>query len=54
MSVFAERNGVQVLALLCPLALNLLRNNGFQSIRAGLMAIAHDISRTRVDEDHLR
>jgi hypothetical protein len=42
---YAERNGVQVLALLRTLALNLLRSNGFCSIRAGLMAVAHDISR---------
>jgi hypothetical protein len=27
------------------MALNLLRWNGFCSIRAGLMAVAHDISR---------
>ena len=33
------------LALLRTLALNLLRCNGFRSIRAGLMAVAHDISR---------
>ena len=37
--------GVQVLALLRTLALNLLRCNGFHSIRAGLMAVSHDISR---------
>jgi hypothetical protein len=36
---------VQVLALLRTLALNLLRCNGFRSIRADLMAVAHDISR---------
>jgi hypothetical protein len=42
---YAQRNGVQVLALLRTLALNLLRCNGFRSIRAGLMAVAHDISR---------
>jgi hypothetical protein len=36
---------VQVLALLRTLALNLLRCHGFRSIRAGLMAVAHDISR---------
>ncbi len=41
----AQPNGVQVLALLRILALNLLRCNGFRSIRAGLMAVAHDISR---------
>jgi hypothetical protein len=34
-----------VLALLRNLALNLLRCNGFRSVRAGLMAVAHDISR---------
>jgi hypothetical protein len=39
---YAQRNGVQVLALLRTLALNLLRSNGFHSIRAGLMAVAHD------------
>jgi hypothetical protein len=42
---YSQRNGVQVLALLRTLALNLLRGNGFRSIRAGLMAVAHDISR---------
>jgi len=42
---YSHRNGVQVLALLRTLALNLLRCNGFRSIRAGLMAVAHDISR---------
>ncbi|WP_259722923.1 hypothetical protein [Synechococcus sp. CS-603] len=26
------------------MALNLLRSNGFRSIRAGLMAVAHDIN----------
>ena len=34
-----------MLALLRTLALNLLRCNGFRSIRAGLMAVAHDIGR---------
>jgi hypothetical protein len=34
-----------MLALLTTPALNLLRCNGFRSIRAGLMAVAHDISR---------
>ena len=38
-------NQVQVLALLRTMAMNLLRWNGFRSIRAGLMAVAHDISR---------
>lgn len=42
---YSHRNGVQVLALLRTLALNLLRCNGFRSIRAGLMAVAHDIIR---------
>ncbi|WP_255095285.1 transposase [Synechococcus sp. J7-Johnson] len=42
---YSQRNGVQVLALLRTLALNLLRCNGFGSVRAGLMAVAHDISR---------
>ena len=42
--LYNQRNGVQVLALLRTLALNLLRCNGFRSIRAGLMAVAHDIS----------
>jgi hypothetical protein len=42
---YAQRNGVQVLALLRTLALNLLRCIGFGSIRAGRMAVAHDISR---------
>ena len=42
---YSQRNGVQVSALLRTLALNLLRSNGFHSIRAGLMAVAHDISR---------
>ena len=42
---YSQRNGVQVLALLRTLALNLLRCNGFRSIRAGLMAVAHDIQR---------
>jgi len=34
-----------VLALLRTLALNLLGCNGFRSIRAGLMVVAHDIRR---------
>jgi hypothetical protein len=42
---YSQRNGVQVLALLRTLALNLLGYNGFRSIRTGLMAVAHDISR---------
>jgi hypothetical protein len=40
-----QRNGVQLVALLRTIALNLLRCNGFRSIRAGLMAAAHDIHR---------
>jgi len=40
-----QGNGVQVLALLRTLALNLLGCNGFRSIRAGLMVVAHDIRR---------
>jgi hypothetical protein len=40
-----ECNGVQALALLRTLGLNLLRINGFCFIRAGLMAVAHDINR---------
>ena len=43
-TVHHARNRVQVLALLRTLALNLLRNNSFQSIRAGFMAASHDIS----------
>ncbi len=42
---YSQRNGVQVLVLLRTLALNLLRCNGFRSILAGLMAVAHDIHR---------
>ena len=42
---YSQRNGVQVLALLRTIALNLLRCKGFRSIRAGLMAAAHDIHR---------
>ncbi len=42
---YSQRNGVQLLALLRPLALNLLRGKGFQSICAGLMAVAHAINR---------
>jgi hypothetical protein len=43
--LYTHRNGVQVLALLRTMALNLMRWNGFRSIRAGLMAVAHDSSR---------
>lgn len=42
---YAQRSGVQVLALLRTLAQNLLLCNGFRSVRAGLMAVAQDISR---------
>nr|WP_255090932.1 ISAs1 family transposase [Vulcanococcus limneticus] len=42
---YAERNGVQVLALLRSLALNLLRTNGYRSIRDGQVAVSHDICR---------
>lgn len=42
---YSHRNGVQVLALLRTLALNLLRCNGFRSIRAVPMVVAHDIRR---------
>jgi hypothetical protein len=41
----SQRNGGQVLALRRTFARNLLRCNGFRSIRAGLMAVAHDIRR---------
>jgi len=34
-----------VLALLRTLALNLMRTNGFRSIREGQIAVSHDISR---------
>jgi hypothetical protein len=44
---YSHRNGVQVLILLRTLALNLLRCNGFRSIRVGLMAAAHNISPMR-------
>ena len=42
---YAERNGVQTLAPLRILGLNLLRANGFRSIKAGWMAVAHNINR---------
>jgi hypothetical protein len=42
---YAQRNGLQVLALMRSLALTLLRCKGSRSIRAGLMAVAHDNSR---------
>jgi hypothetical protein len=37
--------GVQALALLLTLGLNLLRTNGFRYTRVGLMAVALDINR---------
>jgi hypothetical protein len=42
--------------LLRTLALNLLHCNGFRSIRAGLMAVAHDIGRMQcwVGTQHCR
>lgn len=42
---YAQRHGVQVLALLRTLALNLLRCNGFPLIRAGLKVVAQNSSR---------
>lgn len=42
---YSQRNGVEVLALLRTLALNLLRCNGFRSIRPSLMVVIHDINR---------
>jgi len=44
---YSHRKGVQILILLRTLALNLLRYNGFRSIRVGLMAAAHNISPMR-------
>jgi len=41
---YNERNGVQVLALHRTQALNLLRSNGFGSIREGAIAVSHDIT----------
>ena len=42
---YKGRQGAQVFAWLRTIALNLLRLNGFQSIRDGLVAVAHDIGR---------
>ncbi len=42
---YKGRRGAQVFAWLRTIALNLLRLNGFQSIRDGLVAVAHDITR---------
>ena len=41
---YSHRSGIRVLALTRSLARNLLRCNGFRSIRAGLIAVSHDIS----------
>ena len=41
---YNKHNGVKVLALPRTLTLNLLRCHGNRSIRAGLMAVAHDIT----------
>ena len=41
---YRERNGVQVLAGLRTVALNLLRLNGFQSIADGLGAVSHNVA----------
>ena len=40
-----QGNGAGALATLRTTALNLLRLSGFQSIRAGMQAVTHDISR---------
>ena len=40
----AATNGAGVMATLRTAALNLLRLAGFQSIRAGLQAVMHDIT----------
>jgi hypothetical protein len=41
---YAQRDWIQVLGLLSIFAFNVLRCHGFLSIRASLMAVAHDIS----------
>jgi len=41
---YRERNGVQVLAGLRTVALNLLRLNGFHSIADGLGAVSHNVA----------
>jgi len=41
---YRERNGVQVLAGLLTMALNLLRLNGFHSIADGLGAVSHNVA----------
>lgn len=42
---YSNRIGVQMLALLRALALNLLRTNDFPTIRASLFPLAHKTSR---------
>ena len=41
---YRERNGVQVLAGLRTMALNLLRLNGFHSIADALGAVSHNVA----------
>jgi hypothetical protein len=41
---YANRVGMPLLSFLRTIAMNLLRMNGFRSIRAGLQRVAHDIS----------
>jgi hypothetical protein len=41
---YRERNGVQVLAGLRTVALNLLRLNGFRSVADGLGAVSHNVA----------
>jgi predicted transposase YbfD/YdcC len=43
--LYKHRNGVQVLSILRTVAMNLWRRNGFRSIRAGQLAVAHHIER---------
>jgi predicted transposase YbfD/YdcC len=43
--LYKHRNGVQELSILRTTEINLWRPNGFRSIRAGLLAAAHDIGR---------
>jgi hypothetical protein len=42
---YKHRNGVQGLPILRTMAMNLWRRSGFHSIRAGLLAVSHDIER---------
>ena len=44
-SPYSQRTGVPVAVLLWTLALNLWCCNGFRSVRAGLLAVAHNIGR---------